>query len=115
MDPLVKKSLLFFLICIPVRAFIVWWATQTKKQTKPNQWLAIGIITATIGLGFLYQHFSGSRKTGAFGEKVYWNRPLHGTMYLVFAALWFLQIPSSYTILAIDLIIGLFTFILHYY
>ena len=105
------RLLLFLLICIPLRILLIWWASESDDDEF--QYTAIGVITLMIGLGFLVQYIRNKNR-GGFGEKVYWSRPLHSFLYILFSLLWFFKVPFSYIVLIVDVVIGFGTFVVHY-
>jgi len=68
-----------FTICITVRLLFAYIASVANRR-----WLSIlGYVAILPALGFLYLFVTGVRnKTGAFGEKIWWNhlRPVHFSM-----------------------------------
>jgi hypothetical protein len=67
-------------------------------------------------IGFLYLFFTGTRKTGAFGEKVWWNnlRPVHALLYLLFAYNAIQGKRNAWVYLLVDALIGLVSFLFVY-
>jgi hypothetical protein len=114
MNNIQKRFLLFICGCILTRSIFVIIA---KKYTD---YLPIMGFSALIpAIGFFYIYFTNSRKTGdeVFGEKIWWNdlRPIHGTLYLLFALFAFNSNPNSWIILLFDVIIGLSAFLYFHY
>ncbi len=111
-----NRLLLFLIGCIGTRLLFVYIA---KNISKPFL-VYMGYIGLIIGLGFLTIYVTGIRNTGlgAFGEKIWWNdlRPVHGILYLLFA---YNAINGNQNIawklLAVDVIIGLFSFLWFYF
>lgn len=107
---LMERRLLFLLGCIPLRVALAYYVLG-----KPSEYMYV--ILASIGMGFLYIYLTNSRKTGVevFGGKIWWNnlRPIHGVLYLVAAYyLWKGENKISATILTLDVVIGLSSFML---
>jgi hypothetical protein len=115
MNHMQKIFLLFLIGCIGLRSFIVYIAMNANKC-----WLKImGYIAILPAIGFFYLFFTGSRKTGggAFGEKIWWTnlRPIHGSLYLLFAYNAITGNKIAWIYLLIDVIIGLFSFLIFHY
>lgn len=111
-----KRFFLFLIGCIGLRSFFVYFT----KITDINNLKIIAIGTLIIGLSFFYLFLTGSRKTGAevFGDKIWWNnlRPIHGFLYLLFSYnVLILNNKNAWKILALDVLIGLFSFINYHY
>ena len=72
-----------------------------------------------MAAGFIYIFLTGSRKTGmeTFGDKIWWNdlRPVHALMYGLFAYNAINKNPNAWIFLLIDVIIGLFSFLIFHY
>jgi hypothetical protein len=116
MNHIQKIFLLFLIGCIGLRSFIVYLAKNVNTF-----WLKImGYIALLPAIGFFYLFFTNSRTTGAgaFGEKIWWVnlRPIHGSLYLLFAYNAIRGNPFSWIFLLFDVIIGLVSFLfVHYY
>lgn len=111
----IQKIFLLFLIgCIGLRSFIVYLA-----KIANTFWLKImGYVSVLPAIGFFYLFFTGSRKTGgAFGEKIWWTnlRPVHGSLYLLFAYNAINGNNFAWIYLLIDVIIGLVSFLIFHY
>ncbi len=110
-----KIFLLFLFGCIGLRLLIVYLAKNANKF-----WLKImGYIAILPAMGFFYLFFTNSRTTGggAFGEKIWWTnlRPIHGSLFLLFAYNAITGNNFAWIYLLIDVIIGLFSFfVVHY-
>lgn len=74
----------------------------------------MGLLALLPAFGFFYLYFSGTRQTGAevFGAKIWWNnlRPIHGTLYALFAYNAIIGNPNAYLYLLVDVILGLLAF-----
>lgn len=114
MNNIQKRFILFLFGCIGIRLLLVYIA-KTYTQYLP----IMGLFGLFIGLGFFYIFFTGSRNTGqeVFGEKIWWNnlRPIHGTLYILFAISTITYTDISWKILLLDLIIGLISFLIFHY
>ena len=107
MNDIEKKRLAIFLFgCIGTRLMFVYVA-KTRIYLLPY----MAIIAILIALGLLYFYFSGTRTTGpeVFGDKIWWNhlRPVHATLYTLFALLAIQKNKSAYLVLLLDAMIGL--------
>jgi hypothetical protein len=110
MNTLTKRTLLFLFFCIGTRTLFAYLA-KTYTHYLPY----MGALALLPAIGFFYLFFSGKRKTGAevFGDKIWWNklRPIHGTLYLLFAISAIRKKHYAWIFLAIDVVIGLLAFI----
>ena len=109
--PTLRMNLLFT-ACLTVR---VGFALVAKYI--PNQYLPIlGYLAFVPFVGFLYQ-YKYSKKTGVFGQKLWWNtyRLFHSFMCLLFAIFAILQNKDSYIILLTDAIVGLCLYLRYHY
>jgi hypothetical protein len=79
----------------------------------------MGYVALLPAIGFFYLFLSGSRKTGGevFGDKIWWNdlRPVHGTLYLLFAYNAINGNDHAWMYLLADVIIGLISFLIFHY
>ena len=79
----------------------------------------LGYLALVMAAGFIYIFLTGSRKTGmeTFGAKIWWNdlRPVHALMYGLFAYNAINKNPNAWIFLLIDVIIGLFSFLIFHY
>tara|TARA_B110001469_G_C9571027_1_gene283133 strand:- start:716 stop:1066 length:351 start_codon:yes stop_codon:yes gene_type:complete len=114
MKTIIKRFLLFLLLCIPIRLLLVYIAKTINNKHLPY----LGWILLIPAIGFLYIYASNSRKTGleVFGNKIWWNdlRPIHGMNYLIFSILAINKYKKSWIILLIDVLIGLLSFFIHH-
>ena len=107
----IKKGILLFLLaCVPLRLLLAYVA-----KVMPLKWLPfLGGVFLVFGLSAWYLYLSQSRMTGtgAFGGVIWWTdmRPIHGTLYITFAILAFLQVPKAYVVLLLDVLVGLVAF-----
>ena len=116
MNTVQKRFLLFLVGCIGTRSLFVYLAKNASAQIL----MYMGYLALLPAIGFLYIYFSGARKTGAevFGEKIWWNnlRPLHSALYFTFAYNAINGNPMAWIYLAMDVIIGLISFLgYHFY
>jgi hypothetical protein len=108
-----KIFLLFLIGCIGLRSFIVYLAYNVNKF-----WLKVmGYVAILPAIGFFYYFFIGTRKIGAFGEKAWWKnlRPVHGSLYLLFAYNAINGNKFAWIYLLLDVIIGLVSFLIFHY
>ena len=110
MDTIQKRNLLFLFGCIGTRSLLVYLAKQSSKKVL----FYMGLLALLPTFGFFYLYFSGTRQTGAevFGAKIWWNnlRPIHGTLYALFAYNAIIGNPNAYLYLLVDVILGLLAF-----
>ena len=115
MNTIQKRFLLFLIGCIGTRTLFVYLA---KNATTQNL-LYMGYLALLPAIGFLYIYITGARKTGGevFGEKIWWNnlRPLHSTLYFIFAYNAINGNPMAWIYLLIDVIIGLTSFLSYHF
>ena len=115
MNTIQRRFVLFLFGCIFVRIII----TILAKQIDPTYLPYMGFIALFPAFGFLFIFLTGSRKTGleVGGDKIWWNclRPLHSVLYFLFAYNAFFKNPNSWQFLALDVSIGLISFLLYHY
>jgi hypothetical protein len=115
MNQIQKRFLLFLIACIGVRTLFVFIAKNTSVTYLPY----LGYLALLPAVGFAYIYLTGSRKTGqeVFGEKIWWNdlRPLHSLLYFLFAYNAIQANKNSWVYLLIDVIIGIFSFLIFHY
>ena len=106
--------MLFLIGCIGVRSLFVIIAKWVN--TKYLRYL--GYLALLPAIGFIYIYLTGSRKTGAetFGEKIWWNdlRPIHSTLYFLFAYNAIIGNKQSWIYLLVDVLIGFISFLIHH-
>lgn len=112
----IQKRLLFFLVgCIGVRTAFVIIAKKISLDYLPF----LGYLAILPALGFTYIFITGSRTTGpeVMGEKIWWNnlRPIHAILYATFSYLAINKNANAWTVLALDVLIGLIGFLVHHY
>lgn len=107
------SKILFLTGCIPMRILLAYIAFKFPSSK------ILSLITFMIALGFFYIYATGSRKTGmeTEGKPIWWNdmRPVHGIIYLLFSLCNLAGINNAWSLLALDVFIGLGAFINHYY
>jgi hypothetical protein len=106
-----KRFLLFLIGCIGTRSLFVYLAMTASKPILKY----MGYIATLVGVGLFYIFLTDSRKTGpeVFGDKIWWNnlRPIHGTLYLLFAYNAIQGNRNSWIYLLMDVLIGFFSFL----
>jgi hypothetical protein len=114
MNNIQKRFILFLFGCIVIRFLFVYIAKNYTKYLP-----IMGFFAIFISLGFFYVYFTNSRQTGreVFGDKIWWNhlRPIHASLYLLFAIVAIRKNPQSWVFLFIDVLIGLSSFLLFHY
>jgi len=115
MNDIQKRFLLFLGGCISTRAAFAYYA----KVGPLSHLRILGYLALIPAFGFLYIWFNNLRQTGAevLGAKIWWNnlRPIHAIIYLIFAYNAIYMNPSSWIVLAFDVILGLFSFLAFHY
>jgi hypothetical protein len=112
MNNLTKRMLLFLIGCIGTRTLFVLLAKFLDKKYLPY----MGYVGLGIAIGFSIIFITGIRDTGpeVFGDKIWWNnlRPVHALLYFIFAYLAITQNDYSWIPLMIDVLLGLFSFVI---
>ena len=115
MNDIQKRFLLFIFGCIGMRTLFVVIAKNIDIKFLPY----LGYLALLMATGFIYIFVTGSRKkfVEVFGGKIWWNdlRPVHALMYGLFAYNAINKNPNSWIFLLIDVIIGLFSFLIFHY
>ena len=103
-----KERFYYFIFgCILVRSLFILIA----KNASENVLFYFGIIALIPSFMFFYLYFSGSRPTGPeAGGEIWWNwaRPIHGSLYLIFAILAINNNNKAWIVLLIDLLFGIY-------
>jgi len=106
-----KRMLLFLCGCIVVRLLLVCIA----KNISDDYLQYMGYLALLPAIGFMYIFATGARQTGAevFGDKIWWNslRPIHSTLYGLFAYSAINKNRNSWVFLALDVAIGFVAFV----
>jgi hypothetical protein len=115
MNTMQKRFLLFLIGCIGVRSIFVLVAKNASTYYLP----ILGYLALLPAIGFIYIYLTGSRPVGAevFGEKIWWNnlRPIHATLYFLFAYNAINGNRMAYQYLLIDVVFGLVAFLVYHY
>lgn len=106
MDLETKKAMAFWIGCIGTRVGVTWLAAAHHTLLP-----YLGAIASIIAAGFTVIYLGDLRQTGpeVFGGRIWWNymRPLHATLYGIFAYLAIQGHPGAWKILGIDVILGI--------
>lgn len=107
--------LVFLIGCIGTRfaiSAIAFWFANDETLLK-----YMGILALVPAIGFLTIYMMGWRKTGVeAGGKIWWNglRPIHGILWLTFAALAITGYKHAWFALFADTVIGLAAWMHHH-
>jgi hypothetical protein len=114
MNNIQKRFLLFLFGCIPSRVALAYIAKEYRTVLP-----IMGYLALLPAIGFIYIWATGARKTGGevFGEKIWWDdlRPVHATLYLLFAYNAIYKNACSWVYLFVDVAIGLTSFLVHHH
>lgn len=98
-----------------MRSLLVYIAAITPISYLPY----LGYIALIPAIGFMTIYLFGLRKTGSevFGERIWWDklRPVHAALYFLFAFTAITKRSYAWTFLLADLIVGLVSFLVHYF
>lgn len=115
MNDIMKRFMLFLIVCMCARFFLVYLAKNININYLPY----LGYFAAILSIGFMYIFLTGSRKTGreVLGGKIWWNnlRPFHSILYGIFAYLAITKNKNAWKVLLVDVLIGLFSFLIFHY
>lgn len=115
MNSMQKRFLLFLIGCMGIRFLFVIISKKIDIKFLPY----LGYLALLPVIGFMYVFLAGSRKTGpeTFGEEIWWNnlRPVHALLYAIFAYKAIRQERDAWVYLLIDVVIGLFSFLMYHY
>jgi hypothetical protein len=115
MNEIKQRILLFLIGCIGVRSLFVVIAKYIDIKYLPY----LGYLALLPAIGFIYIFLTGSRKTGqeTFGNKIWWNnlRPIHATLYLLFAYNAIIGNKQAWIYLLVDVLFGLISFLIYHY
>ena len=112
-----KRIIVFLFGCILARTILVLMAKNLNKEYLK----IMGYLAIPIGLSFMYLYFVGNERADSQLEwlgdkKIWWNdlRPVHGSLYLLFALSAIKQKEYAWVFLLIDVIIGLLAWLIHH-
>lgn len=109
-----QRVLLFLIGCIGTRTALA----VAAKYASPNTLQIMGALALLPAIGFYLIFMFKLRETGpeVFGEKIWWNdlRPIHGTLYLLFAIFAIQRKKFAWVFLAADVCFGLLFYLIHY-
>jgi hypothetical protein len=112
-----KRIIIFLFGCILTRLFITLIAMKIKPTLLPY----FGYIALGIAISFFYLYFVGNATADAQLEwlgdkKIWWNelRPVHGSLFLLFAIFAIQQKSYSWVLLLIDTLVGLGAWLIHH-
>jgi len=115
MNHLHQRIIMFLFGCVLIRLLLV----MVAKNMHVKHLKYLGYMAIVPAVGFMYIYLSGSRKTGleTFGEKIWWNhlRPIHSILYFLFAYNAIIKNKQAWVFLAVDVIIGFFSFLIHHW
>jgi hypothetical protein len=115
MNNIQKRILLFLIGCIGVRSLFVVIAKYINTNYLPY----LGYLALLPAIGFIYIFLTGIRKSGpeTFGDKIWWNnlRPIHATLYLLFAYNAIIGNNNAWIYLLADVVFGLISFLIYHY
>ena len=113
MNKFQKIFLLFLFGCILVRSIFVVIAYYIPKNLLPY----FGYLGILIGIGFILTFLFNKKKGSTFGQKAWWHnlRPFHALLYLLFGYLSINKNNYSFLPLLIDVLLGLFSFIVYHF
>jgi hypothetical protein len=115
MTPLHQRWLMFLTGCLGSRLAFAYWA----KTSSITILQILGAVALLPAIGFWYLYLTGKRKTGpeVLGEPIWWNalRPIHGTLYAVFAVLALFGYQHAWIVLFVDVLFGASAFAYHHW
>ncbi len=113
-----KRFYTFIIGCISTRLALVFITKHINTKYLPY----FGYLALIIGFSFFYLYTFGNKTADSQLEwlgdkKIWWNelRPIHGTLYLLFAFYAIKEKSFAWIPLLIDVSIGLITWINHHY
>ena len=103
-----------FVICLIVRSLLAYYAMEYSYEREETFSKIILYFTTIAGLSFwalfLFNLRQTAEESSAKDNKVWWSswRPVHGTLYLLFAYSYYNEYTQAYLILFVDVAIGYF-------
>jgi hypothetical protein len=115
MNNLQKRYLMFLVGCIGTRIFIAYYAKNLTTEQLP----LAGAFAFLFALGWANIYLNQSRKVGieTFGDEIWWDkvRPIHITLYFLFALMALNRMHSAWIVLVVDVILGTVFFLNHHF
>lgn len=117
MDPLRKRFAMFLLGCVPLRLALVYIVAFDILGDKGLK--AMAVMAGVVAVGFITIFVGGLRRTGleTGGAPIWWNwlRPVHATLYGLFAYFaWTGNRMVAWKLLLLDVCIGLISFLVYH-
>ena len=106
------NKLLFLIGCIGVRTALALLAKYIDKDYLPY----LGYLALIPAIGFIFVYLTDRRQTGIeAGGVIWWNklRPIHGMLYILFAIYAIKKESFAWTVLALDVFLGLSFWVAH--
>ena len=110
-----NRIFLYTCVCLVVRILLVYLVYSTKEKATYQNIAAL--ISALIGLSFVWQYLYSKKELGFFGGKVWWKqlRVLHAFLFLLFAVLVLNGYKDACLVLIPGLVFGIIGFIQNYF
>lgn len=109
-----RRILLFLVGCMGARFAIVYVAYVIPGKFLP--WMSVPALAIAVGFSLIY--INGWRKTGleTGGQPIWWDglRPIHASLWFLFALLAFKKDRRAWMVLLLDTLIGLAAFTFHH-
>lgn len=107
---ILKRQLLFIMLCLPMRLLIALLPIYLNRLLKKMY----SFIIFIVGISFLYLYFSNSRlQAFESGGKTWWHniRLIHGMLFLTASIYLFNNNNLASFVMLIDLFIGFIAFL----
>lgn len=110
-----KRLLLFVFGCMAARFGLAYLAYRYRHAEHMP---LMGLAALVIAGGFAVIYVGGLRRTGpeVFGGRIWWDalRPVHASLFFLFALMALARDPRAWTVLAADAGIGAGAALLHH-
>lgn len=108
------RAFLFLFFCLGSRSLLAYLAYKYYNNIIIKYFLVIFTLIVSLVWGYLYL-FDTRKYAFEANGKVWWNklRVIHSIIYLVFAFLMINKITWAWKLLALDVIIAFFSWILY--
>jgi hypothetical protein len=109
-----SRKVTFLVGCIGARILLAYLAKKTAQEHLKY----LGVLALLPALGFIGLYLGDYRKDAPeAGGQTWWNslRPIHGTLYLLFAIYAIKSSDNAWKILAVDAGLGLLFWFMKYY